>query len=298
MFNSITDIKDLKVGHAENIEAKTGCTVILCGKEGMNCSVDIRGGSPGTRDVALLAPVMKINKVHAILLTGGSAFGLDAAGGVMQYLEERNIGYKAGGIIVPIVPSAVIFDLAIGNPYIRPDKQMGYKAALNAKNGKIETGNIGVGQGATVGKMKGMEYCTKSGVGTASIKNGDLIVAALVVTNALGNIYNPEINKIIAGVKDKDGDLCQQAFQDRNKIIENNTTLAVVASNAKLTKTANKRVAIMAQTGLARTIKPVHTQYDGDIIFSLSSGKINTDINIIGALAAEVVSQAIINSVC
>ncbi len=302
LYNSITDITGVKVGHAENQDAKTGCTVIICGKSGMHCGIDVRGGAPGTRDISLLNPAMKINKVNAIMLTGGSAYGLDAAGGVMEFLADSGIGYNTGGVIVPIVPAAVIFDLAIGNPHIRPDKNMGYQAALNATAGKIDTGIVGVGTGATVGKLKGMKYCMKSGVGTASVKDGELIVSALVVTNALGNIYNPKNGKIVAGARDKNGnyinniEFLNNKFKEDN-IIKSNTTLAVVASNAVLDKTGNTRVAIMAQDGYARTIRPVHTMYDGDIVFSISSDKIDVDINKVGILAAEVVTKAILNSV-
>jgi L-aminopeptidase/D-esterase-like protein len=301
LYNSITDISGIKVGHAENKSAKTGCTVIICGTEGMSCGVDIRGGAPGTREIALLNPAMKINKVNAILFTGGSAYGLDAAGGVMKYLEENNIGYEAGGIKIPIVPTAVIFDLALGNPSIRPDLEMGYQAASNAKEGIIKTGSVGVGTGATVGKINGMKYCMKSGIGTVSFKDGDLIVAALVVTNSLGNIYNPDNGKIIAGARDIRGNFISSndfsKIKVRDNNLQSNTTLAVVASNANFDKTDNTRLAIMAQDGISRTIKPVHTMYDGDIVFSISDGNIDADINKVGSIAAELVSQAVINSV-
>ncbi len=295
MNDTITAIPGLQVGHAQNDEAMTGCTVILC-EDGAVGGVDQRGGAPGTRETDLLRPMYGVAKVHAILLTGGSAFGLNAAAGVMQYLEERHIGYDVGVTRVPIIPAAVILDLAIGRADIRPDAEMGYQACLNSTTDPVIEGDVGAGTGATVGKILGMGQAMKAGVGSASMEIAPgLFVGALVVVNALGDVI--ENGQIIAGARSGDG------FANTLKVMQNllappvtstsNTVIGVVATNARLTKEEANKVAQMAQAGLARSIRPVHTMFDGDTIFALSTGDRPADVNLIGAFAAEVFANAI-----
>jgi L-aminopeptidase/D-esterase-like protein len=299
MNNSITDVDGIRVGHAQNWEAGTGCTVIIIEK-GAVAGVDVRGGAPGTRETDLLDPVNMVQKVHAIYLAGGSAFGIDGASGVMEFLEGKGIGFAAGTVKVPIVPGAVIFDLNVGNPCIRPDREMGYQACLNADKQTVKEGCIGAGTGATVGKYYGISRCMKGGIGTASIKVNELVVGALVVVNALGDIINPETGEILAGTLNTE----KNQFVHTNRLLINpvsidydpflqNTTLGVVATNADLTKAEAKRLSMSAHDGFARCILPSHTLYDGDIIFSLSTGTVKTDINKLNALSAHVVSLAI-----
>jgi L-aminopeptidase/D-esterase-like protein len=314
MVDSITDVSGIKVGHASDFEGITGCTVILCEK-GAVAGVDQRGGGPGTREIALLNPVNHVNTVHAILLAGGSAVGLNAANGIMQYLEEHHIGYQTGFARVPIVPGAILFDLNIGDSKVRPSPEMGYSACLNATDGKPEQGSIGAGTGATVGKLLGMKYATKSGIGTASIKIGNgVIVGALIAVNAIGEVIDPDKGKIIAGVrsKKKDGQSgeIKTEFSNSLEIIRSikgqallslaekaNTVIGVVATNAKFDKALCTKMAQMAQNGLVRSIRPANTMHDGDTIFALSTGKRNANISIVGAFAAQVVQRAILNAV-
>ncbi|NLG73315.1 MAG: P1 family peptidase [Chloroflexi bacterium] len=309
--NSLTDIPGVKVGHAHDDAALTGCTVVLC-EAGMVGGVDQRGGAPGTRETDLLHPLNLVDQVHAVVLAGGSSFGLAAADGVVRYLEERNIGFDAQAAKVPIVPGAIIFDLGIGRSDIRPDAQMGYQACLNASDGIVPEGNVGAGCGATVGKMLGMGQAMKSGIGTASIEiRPGLIVAALVVVNALGDIINPENGRILAGVRRIDHALksSESPFMDSLEVMKilaegplrfaptSNTTIGVVATNARLSKVEVNKVAQMAQDGLARAVRPVHTMLDGDTIFALASGEQPADVNLIGAFAAQAVSRAIVRAV-
>lgn len=313
-MNSITDVEGIKVGQAQNDLGLTGCTVILS-EEGAVGGVDQRGGAPGTRETDLLRTSHLVNKVHAILLTGGSAFGLDAASGVMQYLQEKNIGYKSGPIKVPIVPAAVIFDLMIGDPSIRPTKEMGYHACLNATHEKPLEGNYGAGTGASIGKIFGMQSAMKSGIGTASMDvGGGVQVGAICVVNALGDVVDYKNGKIIAGARSiKKGPMKlggDEYFADTMKVLRtfygrrilqlmhgSNTVIGVVATNARLSKEENNKVAQMAQNGLAMTVRPANTMYDGDTIFSLSTQKRKADVNIIGAFAAIAVAEAILNAV-
>ena len=303
MNNSITDVTGIRVGHAQDWEAGTGCTAIIIEK-GAVAGVDVRGGAPGTRETDLLDPVNMVQKVHAIYLAGGSAFGIDGASGVMEFLEGKEIGFEAGTVKVPIVPGAVIFDLNVGNPDIRPDREMGYQACLNADNKIIKEGCVGAGTGATVGKYYGISRCMKGGIGTASIQVNDLVVGALVVVNAFGDIINPETGEILAGTLDRE----KNQFVHTNRLLTNpvsidsdpflqNTTLGVVATNADLNKAEAKRLSMSAHDGLARCISPSHTLYDGDIIFALSTGMVKTDINKLNALSAHVVSLAIQNAI-
>nr|AGF93384.1 T4 family peptidase [uncultured organism] len=301
MKDSITEIEGIKVGHASNFKAQTGCTVVRFDKK-FQGSCEVRGGAPGTRETALLEPTAAMDQIHAILLTGGSAFGLNAAGGVMKFLEEENKGFPTGAARVPIVPGAVIFDLAYGNSAIRPDADMGYEACKNAGD-NFERGSVGAGTGATVGKIKGMKNCMKSGLGTASRKKGDLIVGALTVCNAFGDIYDYKNGSIIAGARDEAGNFINSKEELIKEKLEKtnpgeNTTLVVLAVNADINKNMCKKIAEMAQDGLARTLAPVHTMLDGDTIFSVSSNQVkDVDVSVLGTMAAEAVADSVINCI-
>ena len=312
--NAITDVRGIEVGHAQDGKALTGCTVIVC-RKGAVGGVDVCGGAPGTRETDLLNPVNLVEKVHAIVLSGGSAFGLDAATGVMRYLEENKIGFNTGAATVPIVPSAILFDLNIGRADVRPDSAMGYLAASSASSNPPAEGNIGVGTGASVGKMFGENLATKSGVGTASMDiGGGVIVGALVAVNAWGDVVDPSSYEIIAGLRSgKVGTLRvggKSYFANTLEMMKKpvsrnllgfasraNTVIGVIATNAKLTKVGATKVAQMAQDGIARTIRPAHTMLDGDVIFALSTGARKADVTSVGAFAAEVMDQAIIRAV-
>ena len=312
--NAITDVRGIEVGHAQDEEALTGCTVILC-RKGAVAGVDVRGGAPGTRETDLLNPINLVEKVHGIVLAGGSAFGLDAATGMMRYLEEKKIGFKAGAARVPIVPSAILYDLSLGRADIRPDAAMGSRAAASAVSDPPAEGNVGAGTGASVGKMFGMTLAMKSGLGTASMDiGGGVIVGAIVAVNAFGDVIDPKSGEIIAGLRSgKIGPLQigkKDSFADTLAMMKTpigrgvlgfasrgNTVIGVVATNAKLTKAQATKVAQMAQDGIARSIRPAHTMLDGDVIFALSTGTKKADVSIVGAFAAEVMAQAIIRAV-
>lgn len=295
----LTDVVGLLVGHWSDTENVTGCTVVLC-QEPCTVSVDVRGGAPGTRETDLLAPGRLVEKADAIVLSGGSAFGLAAADGVMRWLHERGRGYPTAAMPVPIVPAAIIYDLAIGCP-TWPGPEAGYQAAASAAV-DFEAGSVGAGTGATVGKFVSLAAATKSGIGTASVMlPSGLVVSALVVVNALGNIVNWETGEILAGARVEGG-----GFQDFSVSIGvghpwakplENTTIGVVATNAKADKASLQRVAQMAHDGLARAIRPVHTQFDGDTLFSLSTGVLEADLSLVGALAADVVAAAVMQAV-
>ena len=295
---TLTAIDGITVGHATNLTARTGCTVILC-PAGAIAGVDVRGAAPGTRETEALRPGRLVQKAHAILLTGGSAFGLDAAGGVVQYLEEQNVGFPAGPVRVPIVPAAVIFDLSVGDAKVRPDREMGYQACLNATNRPVEIGTIGAGTGATVGKAPGV-ISSPGGVGSASMRlDSGLIVAAIVVVNALGNVVHPKTGEILAGGRENDDfvDITERLL-DANIVHGTNTTIGVVATNAILSPAETHRVAEMAHDGMARAIRPAHTMFDGDTLFALATGsQTGSGVNAVGILAAEVVAAAIVNAV-
>lgn len=297
---SITDVPGITVGHAHDLEGRTGCTVVLCGPEGAVAGVDVMGAAPGTRETDLLEPENLVERVHAVLLAGGSAFGLDAACGVMRFLEERGIGFDTGLARVPIVPAAVIYDLGVGAPSARPDSQMGYLACQNASSGPVEEGRVGAGAGASVGKLLGHALSSPGGIGTASAKlpNG-VTVGALVVVNAFGDIVDPESGQILAGAlkPDRSGWLdTARALAEAPPVsfpsVEN-TTLVVVATDAALTKAQAKRIAAMSHDGMARAIRPVHTMFDGDVAFALSTGNLRADVTTIGTLAAELTARAI-----
>lgn len=298
----ITDVEGLKVGHSQSQEGVTGCTAILY-TQGATGGVDVRGGAPGTRETDLFRAENMIDKVHAIVLSGGSAFGLEASTGVMKYLEEEGIGFNVGVARVPIVASAVIFDLAIGDSKIRPDSQMGYDAAKTASITENRQGNIGCGMGATVGKIMGPGNSMKSGLGSASIKLGELVVSAIVSVNSFGDIYNYKTGEQIAGVYDYDNKRLLNTIDIMTNYNANlgfsmeNTTIGVIGTNAILTKAEANKVSQMAHNGFARSINPVHSMMDGDTIFTMATNMIKSDVNIIGTLAAEVMSQAITNAI-
>jgi L-aminopeptidase/D-esterase-like protein len=300
MYDDITDIPGIRVGHDTNLEAATGCTVILCDTPAMG-GVDVRGGAPATRETDLLHPTQMMEEVHAVLLTGGSAFGLEAASGVMVYLEERGIGFNVGVARIPIVPGAAIFDLALGSAKIRPDFSAGYRASENATSGPIEQGNVGGGTGALVGKTMGPAYMMKGGLGSASMQLADgTLIGAIVVVNALGDIIDPQTQQIVAGTRNPSGDgfLASSPFS--------NTTIAVVATDATLSKSEVNKVAQMAHDGMAQAIRPAHTMFDGDTIFALALGprsSIRPDqataalrVSSIGAAAATTLARAIVKA--
>lgn len=303
---SITDIQGIKAGHFTDPRRPTGCTVLLFEK-GATAGVDVRGGAPGTRETDLLNPVNMVQQVFAIMLAGGSAFGLDAASGAMRYLSERRIGYMLGNVVVPIVPAAILFDLEIGDAKIRPTAESGYKACQAASSGHVPEGNVGAGAGATIGKLFGMKQAMKSGLGSASIRVGNtgIVVGAIVAVNAVGDVVDPNTGKIVAGARRPDGsgfmDSMARIRDGYNVRIEagKNTTIGVVATNVVLDKVQTTKVAQMAHDGLARTINPVHTPSDGDTIFAVATGAIPTRANYgsIGALAADVMAQAVLRAV-
>ena len=304
-MGGLTSIPGFKVGHAQDLEAITGCTVILC-PPGTVGGIDQRGGAPGTRETDLLHPLHLVNQVNAVLLTGGSAFGLDAAAGVMRYCEENKMGVDVGPTHVPIVPAAVLFDLGIGDPKVRPDADMGYQACKNASQDPPAEGNVGAGTGATVGKILSMKMATKSGIGTVSVDiGGGGKVAAIVAVNAFGDVVDPETSEIIAGARGLKG------FADTLKVMKSfvgrkvmsfasaadNTVIGAVATNVKLNKEQITKVAQMAHNGLARTIRPAFSMFDGDTVFALSAGEVEMDLNIVGAYAAIAYQEAILRAV-
>jgi len=303
LLDAITDVPGIKVGHSQNLKAGTGCTVVICEK-GATTGVDVRGGAPGTRETDLLNPINLVDKAHAVYLGGGSAFGLDGATGVMKYLEEKEIGFDVVLTKVPIVPGAVLFDLDVGDYKIRPDAQMGYEACLNATENEASQGNVGAGTGATVGKVFGGFRCMKGGLGTAGVKAQELIVGAIVAVNCLGDVIDPEKGEIIAGVltEDKKGFANTMSFlrnfpMGSGENFSKNTTIGVIATNAKLTKAGAEKVAIMAQDGYARAISPSHTMFDGDTIFCMATGEVEAGVNVVGAIAAEVMARAIVKAI-
>jgi L-aminopeptidase/D-esterase-like protein len=305
MTISFNDIPGLQVGHAQDFEAQTGCSVVLT-TGGAVCGVDQRGGAPGTRETDLLRPMHLVEKVHAVLLTGGSAFGLAAADGVMHWLEENKIGFDVGVAHVPIVPAAVLFDLAVGRADIRPDAAMGYMACQNAINDSAspEMGRIGAGTGAMVGHVLGPQGRMNGGLGTALIDLGNgLLVGAMFAVNCFGDVIDPDSGQILAGARklpeDEFVDTMQVLKQGAGNIIgRGNTVIGIVATNADLSKEAANKVAQMGHDGLARAIRPAHTMLDGDTIFALATGQsAEADVNLIGAFAAEATAQAIVNAV-
>lgn len=297
-------INGIKLGHAQNEKGGTGCSVVIC-NEGATGGVDVRGGSPGTRETDLLNPMEMVDKINAVVLSGGSAFGLDASSGVMEYLEEKGIGFDVTVAKVPIVCQAVLFDLAFGNPKVRPDKQMGIEACKNSETYDDDiNGNIGAGYGATVGKFLGSPYSMKGGLGTYAVKIGDLEVGAIVAVNCLGDVVDPSNLDIIAGAYDRE----KNKFLNTEKIIldnlehpknpfKGNTTIGIIVTNANFTKAQANKVASMAHNGYGRTMRPAHTMFDGDTIFTMATNKVDADVTTVGMIAAQVMEQAIIRGV-
>jgi len=304
--NTITDVPTIKVGHTTNEEALTGCTVVLC-EDGAVGGVDQRGGAPGTRETDPMQPMHLVQKAHAIVLAGGAAFGLEAATGVVRYLEERGIGFDVQVAKVPIVPAAILFDLGIGDAVVRPDAAMGYAACQAADDGPVAEGNVGVGTGATVGNIMGLKQAMKAGLGTASIDLGEgLVVGAIVAVNAFGDVIDPQTGRIMAGARSLDG----TGFADTLAVMKSlvgktilefagpkDTVIGVVATNARLNKEEANKVAQMAHDGLARTVRPAHTMFDGDTLFALATGDIEADVNTVGAYAAKVMAEAIVRAI-
>jgi L-aminopeptidase/D-esterase-like protein len=303
-MGSITDIESIKVGHASNKEAATGCTVILFDKPALG-AVDMRGGGTSTRQIDPLLSHNTFGKIHGVLFTGGSAFGLDASSGVINYLEQNKTGlHVGGGTHVPSVPTAVIFDLGIGDGTVRPDKEMGYRACLCATHDNTEEGSVGAGTGATIGKLLGISHATKGGIGQGSFRfeNG-VTVGVLTVVNAFGDIVSPKTGEVIAGLRDSpqgSGFPGTVNLMRRGVMREFeepvNTTLALVATDAKLSRAELERVSIMAQSGLSRVISPVHTGADGDLVIAVSTGELKADANAVGSVAAELLADSIVRA--
>lgn len=296
---AITEFENVKIGHADDLPGGTGCTVFLF-DQGAPVGLDVRGGGPASRESELLKPMAAAEAIHAILLSGGSAFGLDAAGGVMKYLESHDIGFDVGVTKVPLVCQSCLFDLTVADCHARPNQAMGYQACTNAQTGNYQDGCHGAGVGATVGKLRGMDGCMKSGIGSYAVQVGDLKVGAVVAVNALGDIYDWKTGRKLAGLLDQD----QKTFLDTEaemfqsyEVISNkfvgNTTLGVVLTNAKFSKSPLSKIAGMAHDGYARAIRPVHTTADGDSIYAVSLGTIAADQDMVGTLASQVMAEAI-----
>ena len=303
---SITDIDGFKLGNAENEETGTGCTAVICEK-GAFAGVDVRGSAPASREHALLDPVNMVQQIHAVLLGGGSAFGLDAAAGFMQYLEEKNIGFDTGYGFVPIVCGSCLFDLAVGDGTVRPDKAMGYAACEAAGNGEFLLGNHGAGTGATVGEYIAPERAMKGGLGAYAVQVGGVKLGAVVAVNCLGTVFDVDTDKPIAGIQSEDGASVEETVPYLLKDIEapmdmftgRNTTIGCIITNAKLDKVQCKKVAQLTHNGYARAIRPVHTSADGDTVYCLASGELETPVlpDAVGALATEVMARAIRSAV-
>lgn len=294
----ITDIEGIKIGHTQDFEGGTGVTVLIP-PEGNTCAVDVRGGGPGTRETDLLAPENSVQGVNALVLSGGSAYGLAASIGVVEGLEKDGIGFEVPAGIVPIVPQAILYDLDYKSYKTRPDRAMGLAAYKNASKDEKRQGIIGAGTGATVGKALGMEYAMKSGLGSATIEIGALKISALVALNAMGDIFDYEKGKQIGGIR-KDGNFISSLEVFKNYLAKPgqlNTTIGIIATNAILDKKELKKVASMTHNGYARSINPVHTMYDGDTIFSLATNKVKADINVVGSFGAQAMSRAIANAI-
>ncbi len=313
---SITDVAGLEVGHATRTDRATGCSVVIC-RDGSVAGVDVRGGAPGTRETDLLAPDALVDRIHAVLLTGGSAFGLDAAGGVMRWLEEHGIGFRIGHVTVPIVPAAVLFDLMHGDHRIRPDAHDGYAACAAASARPPAQGRVGAGAGARVGKVFGFDRSSPGGIGSASVQVDGVTVGALIAVNAVGDVVDPSSGRILAGARDDDGAFVDtqaallggrenqlraaaaQSARAGNDRAGGNTVIGVVATDAALTKAQASRLATMAHDGLARAVRPAHTPADGDTLFALATGRsaAPVDLLLLGAMAAHAVERAVLQAV-
>ena len=299
----ITDLVESHIGNAQNKEAGTGCTVIICEK-GAVAGVDVRGGSPGTRETDALDPCNNRQSIHAVILAGGSAFGLDAAGGVMQFLEEKGVGRDVAVTKVPIVCGAILFDLKCGDYRIRPDHQMGYDACGNAYIEVPTQGNIGAGTGATIGKTKGTEFAMKGGLGMACYQVGALKVGAVMAVNCVGDIFDQTENRLIAGVLNDDmqslsstEEIMLANHEDKTDLFSGNTIIGTVITNAKLDKAEANKLACVSHNGIARGVRPAHTTFDGDTIFTMATGKIEANPDVVAILAVMAVEQAILNAV-
>ena len=297
----IQEIPGFRLGNAQDLNAITGCTVILCEK-GAVCGVDVRGGSPGTRDTDALNPVNNRLQTHGVLLAGGSSFGLDAAGGVMRFLEERGIGRDVGVTVVPNVCAAILFDLKCGAWDVRPDVAMGYEACRQAYDGVWAEGSVGAGTGATIGKVRGKQYAMKGGLGTAAFQQGELMVGAVMAVNCVGDIVDEQ--KIIAGTLADDGlsmadskQIILETYNHAKDLFSGNTVIGCVMTNAKLQKTQAVKLAALSHNGIAKAISPAHSIFDGDTVFSLSTGAVETSFDAVGILAVEAVRYAILNAV-
>lgn len=302
---SITDVAGLLCGHFTDTRRPTGCTVVVA-PNGAVAGVDVRGAAPGTRETELLSPLNSVEKVHAVLLAGGSAFGLDAAAGVMRWLEERGIGVQVGPARIPIVPAAILFDLFLGDPAIRPDAPAGYAACATATNRPPAEGNVGAGAGAVVGKLFGIARAMKGGIGSASLTVGGVTVAAIVAVNATGDVIDPASGQVVAGARSSDGASMIGAVRAMLRgetasplLVGSATTLGIVATDAALTKSQANRLASVAHDGLARTIHPLHGPIDGDTVFALATGTNGApaDMTLLGILAAEATAQAVLRAV-
>lgn len=296
---SISEIQGFSVGHSTNEEAGTGCTAILC-KEGAVVGVDVRGGAPATRETDLINPKNMVEKVHCVMLAGGSAFGLAAADGGLEYLEEHQIGFDVGVGVVPVVPSACLFDLAVGDSKVRPDKAMGYEALCNTEKNQCLCGNVGAGTGACIGKLMGKERAMKSGLGIYAVQVGALQVGAVVAVNALGDVFDVTTGKPLAGLLNEEGtglastrETMYTMVEESWNVFKGNTTIGCIVTNARLSKAEASKIASMTHNGYARAICPVHTTADGDTVFVLSHGEVEAMVDLVGTLAADVMARAI-----
>ncbi|WP_338596772.1 P1 family peptidase [Clostridium baratii] len=299
-----TDIDNIKLGHAQNEKGLTGCSVIIC-EDGATGGVDVRGGAPGTRETDLLDPSEMIEKIHAIVLSGGSAYGLEASTGVMEYLEEHNVGFDVSVCKVPIVCSAVLFDLAFGDFKVRPDKKMGYEACINSETYNDDVnGNIGAGFGATVGKILGPSTSMKGGLGTFAVEINGLQVGAIVAVNCLGDVVDPSNSNILAGALNKKNNeflnsesILLSNIKSPKEPFKGNTTIGLIVTNGKFSKAQAKKIASMAHNGFARTMRPAHTMFDGDTIFTMATNKVDADVTTVGMIAANVMEKAVIRAI-
>lgn len=302
--SSITDVPGIEVGHFSDTRRPTGCTVVIA-RDGAVAGVDVRGAAPGTRETDLLSPTNLVERVHAVLLAGGSAWGLDAAGGVMRWLEEQGVGLQVGPGRIPIVPAAVLFDLYLGDGRIRPDASAGYAACAAASTQRPAEGSVGAGSGAVVGKIFGADRATKGGIGTASVTVGGITVGALVACNALGDVVDPDTGRIVAGARQEDGSFLDSrrallsGVPPRQLVAGSNTTIGVIATDALLSKSQANRLATAGHDGMARAVNPSHTPLDGDTLFAVATGRSQQipDMMVLSAMAAEAVARAILSGI-
>ncbi len=299
----ITDIPGFRIGHEQDINAATGCTVIICQK-GAVAGVDVRGGSPGTRDTDALDPVNNRKETHAVLLSGGSAFGLDAAGGVMRFLEERGVGRNVGVTCVPNVCGAILFDLKCGDYKVRPDAEMGYRACLNAGSLPLSKGSVGAGTGATIGKAAGLSNAMKGGIGACAFRQGKLLVGAVIAVNCVGDVYDSQAGRIIAGVLNSDKrtlgnseEIILSNHENMADLFSGNTVIGCVITNAKLDKAQANKLASVSHNGIARAVRPAHSVFDGDTIFTMCTGETQANFDSVGILAAYATEQAILDAI-